>query len=161
MAGVRRMYHEANFGLVALLIVGVLGALALMFASGGHHHPSESEMREALERELNGFVIPSAVMCGLVPKGGSRVEAINCIQSSISHKVPFVAAFQEQGEDSDVWSGLMGDVDGELRWLALDSSPNGQPQRRAEYFVTSRACSGPQFVQDGAGALRCEQYEEP
>ena len=113
-----RMYHEANFGLVALLIVGVLGALALMFASGGH--PSESEMREALERELDGFVIPGAVMCGLVPKGRSRVEAINCIQSSISHKVPFVAAFQEQGEDSDVWSGLVGNVEGELRWLVFD-----------------------------------------
>lgn len=154
-----RMYHNANFGLFALLIVGVLGALALMFASGGH--PSESEMREALERELDGFVVPGAVMCGLVPKDGSRVEAINCIQSSISRKVPFVAAFQEQGEDSDVWSGLAGNLDGGLRWLAFDSSPHGQRQKRAGYPVTSRACSGPQLVQVGAGAVRCEQYGQP
>ena len=89
------MYYRANFGLVALLLVGVLGALALMFASG--RRPSESEMRDALERELDSFVTPGAVMCGLVPKGVSRAEAINCVESSISQKSPFVAAFQEQG----------------------------------------------------------------
>lgn len=153
------MYQHANFGVVTLLIAGVLGALALMFVSGGR--PSESEMRGALEQALDRFVSPGAVMCGVVPKRVSRAEAVNCIQSSISQKSPFVAAFQEQGEDSDVWSGLVGNANGELRWLLLDSSPFGKPQVRAEYFVTSRACSGPQLAPSGAGAVKCERYEEP
>jgi hypothetical protein len=153
------MYYRADFGLVALLLVSVLGALALMFASG--KRPSESEMRDALERELDTFVTPGAIMCGLVQKGGSRADAINCIESSISQKSPFVAAFQEQGVDSDVWSGLVGDADGRLRWLALDSSPFGEPQVRAQYFATSRACSRPRFAPIGPGAVSCERYEDP
>ena len=153
------MYYRANFGLVALLLVGVLGALALMFASG--RRPSESEMRDALERELDSFVTPGAVMCGLVPKGVSRAEAINCVESSISQKSPFVAAFQEQGEDSDVWSGLVGDADGRLQWLALDSSPSGEPQVRAPtFFATSRTCSGPRLTRIRPGAVSCERYED-
>ena len=39
-------------------------------------------MRDALERELDSFVTPGAVMCGVVPKGVSRAEAINCIENS-------------------------------------------------------------------------------
>ncbi len=153
------MYSTSNFSVVALLIAGVLAAIALMSASV--RRPSESEMRGALEQALDSFVTPGAVMCGVVPKRASRAEAINCIQSSISQKSAFVAAFQEQGVDSDVWSGLVGDANGELRWLLLDSSPSGKPQARAEYFATSRHCSSPHFAQSGNGAVSCERYEKP
>jgi hypothetical protein len=155
------MYVSSSFGVSAALIAGVLGALELILISGNVGHPSESEMREALERELDGFVTPGAMMCGLVPKGANRAGAIECIQTSIMRKDPFLAAFQEQGEDSDIWSGLVGGADGELRWLVLDSSPYGEPQTTAEYSVTSRACLNPEFAQVGAGAIRCNNMKSP
>jgi len=83
-------------------------------------------------------------MCGLVPKDGSRTDAIDCARSSIASKVPFVVAFQEYGRDLDIWSALVGDRDGELQFLLLDSSPSGQPSVRAEYFASlvSRRSAG-------------------
>lgn len=64
-----------------------------------------------------------------------------------------------RGEDSDIWSGLVGNPQGELQLLLLDSSPHGQPQVRAEYFVTSHECQEPPFSDTGNGAVRCRDHD--
>lgn len=116
-------------------------------------------MREALERELDRFASMEAMMCGLVLRGEDRSDAISCAVESISAKRPFLVAFQERGEDSDIWSGLVGNPQGELQLLLLDSSPHGQPQVRAEYFVTSHECQEPAFSDTGSGAVRCRDHD--
>lgn len=152
------MYLQAKFGVVAALLAGILSALGVMFVGGYATHPSESEMREALERELDRFASFEMTMCGLVLRGDDRSDAISCAVESINKKTPFLVAFQERGEDSDVWSGLVGNPQGGLQFLVLDSSPHGQPQARAEYFVTSHECREPAFSDTGNGAVRCGGY---
>jgi hypothetical protein len=152
------MYLQAQFGVVAALLAGILSALGVMLASGYATHPSESEMREALERELDRFASFEMTMCGLVSRGHDRTAAISCAVESIDKKTPFLVAFQERGEDSDVWAGLVGDPQGGLQFLVLDSSPHGQPQVRAEYFVTTHECREPAFSDRGNGAVRCRGY---
>jgi hypothetical protein len=71
---------HSSFGVAAALLAGVLGALVLILISGNVGHPSESEMREALERELDGFVTPGTLMCGLVPT--NRVRSLRSPGSS-------------------------------------------------------------------------------
>jgi hypothetical protein len=70
------MYLQPKFGIVASLLALVLTVLAIMLASD--HRPSESQMREAVASELSRFVVSEATMCGLVPKDGSRIDAIDC-----------------------------------------------------------------------------------
>jgi len=152
------MYLQAKFGVVAALLAGILSALGVMLVSGYATHPSDSEMREALERELDRFASLDMTMCGLVLRGENRSDAISCAVESINKKTPFLVAFQERGEDSDIWSGLVGNPQGGLQFLAFDSSPHGQPQVRAEYFVTSHECRGPAFSDTGYGAVRCRDY---
>lgn len=147
------MYLKPKFGIVASLFAGILGALAVMLAPDTR--PSELQMREALESELSRFIVSEATMCGLVPKDGNRTDAITCARSSIASKKPFVVAFQEYGIDSDIWSGLVGDREGELQRLILDSSPSGQPPVRAEYFSTSQVCRNPAFRATGRDAIEC------
>ena len=154
------MYLQARLGVVAALLAGVLGALGVMLASGHATPPSKAEMREALERELDRFVSFEMTMCGLVPRGDDRSGAISCAVESINMKAPFVVAFQERGEDSDIWSGLVGDTQGGLQFLVLESSPHGQPQVRAEYFVTSHQCREPVFADTGNGAVTCRSSQK-
>jgi hypothetical protein len=153
------VYLQAKFGVVAALLAGILSALAVMLTSGHVTHPSESQMREALERELDRFASMEATMCGLVLRLEDRSDAISCAMESIAAKRPFLVAFQERGEDSDIWSGLVGNPQGEMQLLLLDSSPHGQPQVRAEYFVTSHECQEPVFSDTGNGAVRCLDHD--
>jgi hypothetical protein len=62
------MYLQAKFGVVAALLAGILSALGVMLASGYETHPSESEMREAPERERDRFASLDTTVCGLVPE---------------------------------------------------------------------------------------------
>ena len=148
------MEFEARFGIVGLLVMAVLAILAIMFLSTGGT-PTQAQMREALERELDRFRAAGTVMCGVVPKGGSRFDAIRCARTSIGSQTPFLVVFQVQGVDSDVWSGLAGSTAGHVQMLTFDSSPHGQPQTRAEYFVTSRDCVAPTLAEDGPGVISC------
>lgn len=153
------MYMQARFGVVAALLAGILSALALMLGSAQVTPPSEAQMREALERELQRFASFEATLCGLVQRGNDRSSAISCAAESITAKRPFVVVFQERGEDSDIWSGLVGNSQGKLQLLLLDSSPYGQPQTRAEYFVTSRECKEPAFSNTGYSAVSCRDHK--
>ena len=149
------MYLQAKFGVVVAVLAGILSAVAVMLAAGHVAHPSESQMREALERELDRFASLEATMCGLVLRDADRSAAISCAAESIAANRPFLVAFQERGTDSDIWSGLVGTPQGELQFLLLDSSPFGQPQVRAEYFVTLHECRETAFSDTGDGAVRC------
>jgi hypothetical protein len=145
-----------KFGVVAALLVGVLSALALMLVSGSETHPPDAQMREALERALDRYASLQSTMCGVIPRGSDRADAISCASESIATKTPFLVAFQERGEDSDVWSALSGNAQGDLRLLVLDSSPYGEPQVRAEYFVTELPCREAMFAAAGNGAVWCK-----
>ena len=118
-------------------------------------------MRQALERELARVAPSGGASCGTVEKGVGRGEAISCAREQIGQRSPFVVAFQEQGEDSDIWSGLVGNSDGQVQWLIFDSSPHGKPQSKAEYFVTLTPCSNPEFREIGPGAVSCASHQEP
>lgn len=153
------MYLQAKFGVVAALLVGVLSALALMLVSGSETRPSDAQMREALERALDRYASLEWTMCGVIIRGSDRVDAISCAVESIATKSPFLVAFQERGEDSDVWSALIGNTQGELQLLYLDSSPHGEPQTHAQYFVTELNCRKPTFSAAGNGAVWCRDLD--
>jgi len=154
------MKSNANFGLFVVLIAAVIGSVALIVTSASRGSPSKAEMREALERKLDSLVPEEAVVCGVVARGMSRTEAISCASNSISRRQAFAVVFQVQGEDSDVWSGLVGDSNGVLQELVFDSSPFGAPQKKAEYFVTALDCQSPEISDIGPGAVRCN-HEKP
>jgi hypothetical protein len=155
------MKTNTKCGILFSLIASVAGAVVLVISSAGSKAPSKAEMRQALERKLASFAPDGAVGCGMVEKGAERREAIGCVRERIDKPAPFVVAFQEQGEDSDVWSGLVGNSDGQMQWLIFDSSPHGEPQQRAEYFLTLARCSKPELYETGPGAIGCAAHQEP
>jgi hypothetical protein len=154
------MKAKAIPGLIVASLACVGGGVALIIGSASNTSPSKAEMQQALERAMDRIAPASATLCGLVKNGAERSEALRCVREHIARKSSFAVAFQERGEDSDVWSGLVGDSLGQMQWLTFDSSPGGKPQRKAEYLVTAVGCSSPVLRDTGPSAISCLQPEK-
>jgi hypothetical protein len=87
---------------------------------------SVEEARDTVSVQMREMASPGATACGLVPFGEVPNESASCASSALSNGKAFWVASQVRGDDSDLWDGVIGAVDGTLVSIRLDSSPHGQ-----------------------------------
>jgi hypothetical protein len=135
--------------------IAVIAVAVLFMYSGAMPAPTAQQYREALLADIRSMVPADAKDCGFVSLDAARADAIACVNASIANKAAFWVSFQEQGEDSVVWSVLIGDVSGGLKVMSFDAQRTVGPDKQIQRHWSGGSCSHLRFNETGPVAMQC------
>lgn len=119
----------ATFAVFAGLLA-TTGVVLLSAVSSEKHNPSAAEWRQVAIDASSGLIPKGSQSCGVVGLREDALPASACVQAAIQKGQSFWVLSEGQGEDSHVWSLVIGSADGELSGADLDSygwEGRGQP----------------------------------
>jgi hypothetical protein len=98
-----------------------------------------------LNDQLKARAGTGATDCGHVPAEGNPAAVDACVVRSFKAKTPFVASYDQIGDDSKITDGIAGSSAGEVTFLLWDSGANGDKSKEQ---ISGFNCVGPTLSTD-------------
>lgn len=102
---------------------------------------SDEEIQCDLGEELRQHVADGAIDCGRVSQGEDSSSVDGCVVSAFQEGEPFFARYFEQGIDSQVELGVVGDENGGITFFLRDSDTSGGSDTGA--VINTHTCVSP------------------
>ncbi len=134
-----------------------LGFVLALLSVGGElvHHPTHAEWRQAIVKAAAAHIPIDATSCGMVELREDASNAQACVKAAMAKGSPFWVLSQARGEDSIVWSLLLGDGTANYRAVEFDSY-GWEKQGHPSFTSREVSCSSPLFGQAQA-AVWCNR----